>query len=79
MNNAQKSFISSTFWTERVGPSAALKTLEVMQRTQSWKIISNKGKMFKKRLNELGKKYSLPINISEIMEFHPLVSKVKST
>ncbi len=63
MNNAQKSFISSTFWTERVGPSAALKTLEIMQRVKSWKIISKKGKFFKKKLIELGNKYNLPINI----------------
>ena len=32
MDAAQKTFISSTFWTERIGPSAALKTLEVMQK-----------------------------------------------
>ena len=32
MQEAQSSFISSTFWTERIGPSAALKTLEVMER-----------------------------------------------
>jgi len=32
MQEAQSTFISSTFWTERIGPSAALKTLEVMKR-----------------------------------------------
>ena len=32
MEAAQSTFISSTFWTERIGPSAALKTLEVMER-----------------------------------------------
>ncbi|MEY3200845.1 MAG: hypothetical protein RIR70_395, partial [Pseudomonadota bacterium] len=36
MEAAQSSFISSTFWTERIGPAAALKTLEVMERMQSW-------------------------------------------
>ena len=30
MEAAQSTFISSTFWTERIGPTAALKTLEVM-------------------------------------------------
>ena len=35
MQAAQNSFISSTFWTERIGPSAALKTLEVMEREKS--------------------------------------------
>ena len=36
MQAAQQTFISSTFWTERVGPTAALKTLEVMERGKSW-------------------------------------------
>ena len=36
MDAAQSTFISSTFWTERIGPSAALKTLEVMKRETSW-------------------------------------------
>ena len=32
MEVAQKTFISSTFWTERIGSAAALKTLEIMDR-----------------------------------------------
>ena len=32
MQAAQSTFISSTFWTERLGPAAALKTLEIMER-----------------------------------------------
>jgi glutamate-1-semialdehyde 2,1-aminomutase len=32
MQSAQETFISSTFWTERIGPTAALATLEVMAR-----------------------------------------------
>ena len=32
MDAAQKTFISSTFWTERIGPSAALKTLRLCKR-----------------------------------------------
>jgi glutamate-1-semialdehyde 2,1-aminomutase len=43
MEAAQTSFISSTFWTERIGPSAALKTLEVMARTRSWEQITQTG------------------------------------
>jgi glutamate-1-semialdehyde 2,1-aminomutase len=31
MQAAQTSFISSTFWTERIGPTAALATLEAMR------------------------------------------------
>ena len=43
MDATQKTFISSTFWTERIGPSAALKTLEVMEKTKSWEIITKTG------------------------------------
>ena len=63
MDNAQKTFISSTFWTERVGPTAALKTLEIMEKIKSWEIISKKGKLFKKKLIDLGLKYELPLNV----------------
>ena len=63
MDHAQTTFISSTFWTERVGPTAALKTLEIMEKTKSWETISKKGKFFKQRLIKLGEKYGLPMNV----------------
>ena len=40
MEVAQKTFISSTFWTERIGPTAAIKTLEIMKKIKSWEIIT---------------------------------------
>jgi glutamate-1-semialdehyde 2,1-aminomutase len=43
MEAAQSTFISSTFWTERIGPTAGLKTLEVMKRVKSWENITNTG------------------------------------
>ena len=55
MNAVQDSFISSTFWTERLGSVAALKTLEIMKREKSWKIISNKGKKLKTKILQLAK------------------------
>ncbi len=62
MDAAQSSFISSTFWTERIGPTAALKTLEVMEREKSWQIITNKGLEIRNRWEKLSKKYELQIN-----------------
>ena len=32
MESTQSTFISSTFWTERVGPTAAFATLKVMEK-----------------------------------------------
>ena len=61
MDAAQSTFISSTFWTERIGPSAALKTLEVMEREKSWKKITNTGIQISNIWNKLAKKYNLPL------------------
>ena len=55
MESAQKTFISSTFWTERIGPTAALKTLELMKKLSSWEIITNNGKFMKKDGKKLQK------------------------
>ena len=63
MKFAEKSFISSTFWTERIGPTAALKTLEVMKKVESWKIISKQGKKIKNGWKKLAKKYALDIKV----------------
>ncbi len=58
MNCAQDSFISSTFWTERIGPAAALKTLEVMKEIRSWEILPKVGEeissSWKKIFDDLG-------------------------
>ncbi|MDP7260978.1 MAG: aminotransferase class III-fold pyridoxal phosphate-dependent enzyme, partial [archaeon] len=64
MEAAQSTFISSTFWTERIGPTAALKTLEVMEREKSWERITATGKDIGKRWQALAEKYKLPIEIS---------------
>ena len=64
MEKAQSTFISSTFWTERIGPTAGLKTLEVMEKSKSWDYITKIGKVIKKRWYELSKKYGLPIRIN---------------
>ena len=66
MKFASQTFISSTFWTERIGPTAALKTLEVMKRIKSWETITSKGKIILKEWKKLSKKYNLQIVYSGI-------------
>lgn len=53
MEAAQTTFISSTFWTERIGSVAGLKTLEVMEREQSWARITDIGNDYRARLREV--------------------------
>ena len=64
MNSSQSTFISSTFFTERIGFVAALASLEEMERTKSWEIISKKGVDFKSRIKSLFQKYNLNLNVS---------------
>jgi glutamate-1-semialdehyde 2,1-aminomutase len=64
MEAAQRTFISSTFWTDRIGPTAALKTLEVMERERSWDIITQKGMEIRKKWEQMSLEHSLPIHIS---------------
>jgi len=63
MEAAQNTFISSTFWTERIGPTAALKTLEVMERERAWVRITNIGRVIGNRWRELASEYELPIQL----------------
>lgn len=64
MEAAQSTFISSTFWTERIGPTAALKTLEVMEQVKSWEQITRTGLDISSRWKALADKYGLSITIS---------------
>lgn len=62
MQAAQSTFISSTFWTERIGPTAALKTLEIMEKTGSWETITEKGLYIREQWGKLANKYELSID-----------------
>jgi glutamate-1-semialdehyde 2,1-aminomutase len=64
MEAAQTTFISSTFWTERIGPTAALKTLEVMGRIKSWDTITQTGLSIRQGWQILADKHGLKITHS---------------
>jgi glutamate-1-semialdehyde 2,1-aminomutase len=61
MEAAQSTFISSTFWTERIGPSAGLKSLEVMERIRSWDIVTNTGLSIRQQWQQLADRHGLSI------------------
>ena len=63
MNSTQLSFISSTFWSERVGYVAALETLKQMKKYKSWKKITHTGNEIKKHWKFLSKKHNLNLKI----------------
>ena len=47
MDAAQNSFISSTFWSDRIGPAAALETLQQIEFGHVWEYVSSKGRSLK--------------------------------
>jgi len=63
MEAVQSTFISSTFWGERIGPTAALKTLEVMAKERSWERITTTGKEVTRQWLRMAKKHGLRIKV----------------
>jgi len=66
MEAAQNTFISSTFWTERIGSVAGVATLGVMERERSWEKITATGRDITMRWQALGKKYELPLTTAGV-------------
>ena len=66
MSSAESTFISSTFWTERIGPSAAIKTLEIMENIKSWEIITKIGKTVRNGWLEISQSNGIGIKIEGI-------------
>ncbi|OUU12188.1 MAG: hypothetical protein CBB94_00520 [Gammaproteobacteria bacterium TMED34] len=63
MQEAQNTFISSTFWTERIGSAAAIKSLEIMKKNKSWEYITRFGKKVIKKWIEISKRNGIKIRI----------------
>jgi glutamate-1-semialdehyde 2,1-aminomutase len=64
MESAQNSFISSTFWTERIGPTAALATLDVMEQMKSWEIITKMGQYITEQWQSIAESNGITIKTS---------------
>ncbi len=77
MNCSDKTFISSTFWTERSGYCAALKTIEIMKKEKSHSKVIKNGNKIRKIWNDLSNKHSLDIEISGITSLSILTFKSK--
>lgn len=71
MDVAQESFISSTFWTERLGFVAALATIDILVKEKVWEHLIYIGDYIGKRWLELAGKYNLKIHVTD---FKPLIT-----
>jgi glutamate-1-semialdehyde aminotransferase len=82
MDAAQDTFISSTYWTERIGPTAALATIEKMLKYRVQDHMTACGKKIQNGWKELALKYDLNMHIGGLyplshfdMVENPLVYK----
>ncbi len=66
MDSAQTSFISSTFWTERMGFVAALETLKKMKKLDVQKDLVRYGEMINDGWRTIAEKHKINIEISGI-------------
>ena len=69
MDVAQNTFISSTFWTERIGPTAALATLSEMEKVRSWEIVNNIGLKITDGWRNLAQNNKIKISINGIPSY----------
>lgn len=64
MVGAHHSFISSSYWTEAVGPTAALATLKKMEEINAVREIDRRGQLIKNAIETAAAKHSLGITTS---------------
>lgn len=61
MDSAQKTFISSTYWTERIGPTAALATIKKMKAKKVPEHLEKIGRLIRNSWEKLAVKHKLKI------------------
>lgn len=71
MNVAQESFISSTYWTERIGPVAALATIEKMKKRNVPRYLCKIGNSVGEGWKKLAGEHGLKI---KVMGLPPLIT-----
>lgn len=71
MDAAQTSFISSAYWTERIGPVAAITTINKMQKVQLPSHLDNIGSLIGNGWKALAEKHNINI---EVLPPKPLVT-----
>jgi len=72
MEAAQGSFISSTYWTEGVGPAAALATIAKMERIDVPGHVAAMGTRLRKGLDEIARRHAVPLKLAG----HPAITSI---
>ena len=67
MQSAQSTFISSTYWTERIGPVAALATIRKHKRLKVAEMLIQVGKKIQTGWNKAGHRAGLRVNVGGML------------
>lgn len=85
MEGANASFISSTYWTESVGPVAALATIQKLQQLDAPTHVARIGEMIADLWRQHAKTHSLPVTVADgfpcLAHFqfdHPLAQELRT-
>ena len=83
METLSDSFVSSTFWSDRIGPTAGLASLKEMENQKSWEILLNLGYYFRKKIKNFDQKDLIEINKEGIipnisLKLNPLKTNKKN-
>ena len=63
MQSAQTSFISSTYWTERIGPTAAITTITKMQKENVPEYLEKIGLAIKEGLAKKAEEHDIKLHV----------------
>jgi glutamate-1-semialdehyde 2,1-aminomutase len=72
MRAAQDSFISSTYWTEGVGPAAALATIQKLRRIDVPAHLHAIGMLWRAGMQDLAQRHQVPLKVTG----HPALSSL---
>ena len=78
MEKVNDTFISSTFWSERIGYVAGLAVLKEMKKKEPWKKINKLGKYVKKNWSLIAKRNKLSIEVLGLDAMPSFVFKDKN-
>jgi len=79
METAQDTFISSTYWTERIGPAAALAAISKMHNEKVYKHLGSAGRQVQEGWKRIAKKYSLALKAGGIYPLSHFSFEYKNT
>jgi glutamate-1-semialdehyde 2,1-aminomutase len=66
MDIAQDTFISSTYWTDRIGPTAALATIRKFKACHAGDYLNRLGKQLQNGIRKMAEKHALKLLVTGI-------------